>query len=508
MIWANRFYSVTASVSIIISLLGPHAAAVTTNADVIVLQDFSSSSSHHMWEEMNDPVMGGRSTGTFSIQDGKGHFQGNVAVVPFLQAPGFIKAETKKGESWPNVSTCQGLQITLHSSVDYQGYRVSFGRNRPPDAFPYTYGYKADLKIPAPSDDNDGFVTVSLPFSQFTDKWDAATGDGIVTCEEDSQYCPDQATLQNLYSIAVWGEGVEGTVDLQLRTIAAYGCASTDIPTNTNALEQEEVHTNISHEDIDNDETSILLEDFSNVSNHWVTMNDPVMGGKSNSMLTIANGIARFEGEVNIVPFLGAPGFITMRAGGMFFGNAKFSDVSHCTGFKLVLRSSEPNYKGYRLSFGRIHLPHGRHASGYKAPAWENVPEEESFGSIVFPFSSFSSNWDEGTGDIKVECTEENPKYCPTKSDLSNLKTISIWGEGVEGNVMLEIKSIHAIGCNGEKRDSNRLGQITANMNLREIYGYNYAFIGIATILVVMFGLVALVFHFGYRHYSYQEIKV
>jgi len=31
---------------------------------------------------------------------------------------------------------------------------------------------------------------------------------------------------QDFYSISVWGEGVEGTVDLQIKSISAYGCAS------------------------------------------------------------------------------------------------------------------------------------------------------------------------------------------------------------------------------------------------------------------------------------------
>jgi len=35
--------------------------------------------------------MGGKSIGTFTIKDNVGVFDGTVAIVPFLKAPGFIK---------------------------------------------------------------------------------------------------------------------------------------------------------------------------------------------------------------------------------------------------------------------------------------------------------------------------------------------------------------------------------------------------------------------------------
>lgn len=36
--------------------------------------------------------MGGKSTGTFNVENGLGIFDGEVVDVPFLKAPGFIKA--------------------------------------------------------------------------------------------------------------------------------------------------------------------------------------------------------------------------------------------------------------------------------------------------------------------------------------------------------------------------------------------------------------------------------
>ena len=95
-------------------------------------------------------VMGGKSTGTFHVDDKNnvGVFHGSVEIVSFLNAPGFIKVETTKGESWPDASSCAGLQFSLKSSVpSYQGFRVSFGSKKPKGSFPYTYGFKTDLKL-------------------------------------------------------------------------------------------------------------------------------------------------------------------------------------------------------------------------------------------------------------------------------------------------------------------------------------------------------------------------
>mmetsp|Transcript_26344 Transcript_26344/g.30147 ORF Transcript_26344/g.30147 Transcript_26344/m.30147 type:complete len:660 (+) Transcript_26344:1-1980(+) len=396
--------------------------------------------------------MGGQSTGSFSK---KGRFVGHVAIVPSLQAPGFIKAETSAGETWPDVSSCTGLEWNVSSHTEYSGFRVSFGKNRPPDAFPFTYGYKANLKIPSEEEE-----AVRMPFTDFTDKWDAATGDAVVTCQEDAQYCPDEETLRDLFSIAIWGEGSEGNVDLDIHSIQAYGCSGNNDETTTdyNANEQEEEDSirisSVKEETSSNNE--ILIEDFANPTNEWKALNDPVMGGQSTSSVAIENGVAEFRGRVEIVPFLQAPGFVTMVTGGYRSKAAKFPDVSSCNGIKVILRSTKSveDYTGYRISFGRHRVPGGRFATGYKAPAWTDVPTTD-FGELVFPFDTFSAKWDDASGSITVPCSSQNPQYCPDKKNLQNMKTMSFWGEGVAGDVALQIKSIHAVGCTSIKSSSS-----------------------------------------------------
>merc|ERR1712100_913706 len=77
--------------------------------------------------ELNDPVMGGRSTGTWSEKSGFGVLDGEVVNVPALKAPGFIKAAADG--NFPDVSEFidGSLVLTVRTSTpEYAGYRVTF----------------------------------------------------------------------------------------------------------------------------------------------------------------------------------------------------------------------------------------------------------------------------------------------------------------------------------------------------------------------------------------------
>lgn len=203
-----------------------------------------------------------------------------------------------------------------------------------------------------------------------------------------------------------------------------------------------------------------MIEDFSNPINSWTTLNDPVMGGKSTSSLTIDEGIASFRGTCAIVPSLNAPGFITMVTGHPYSqGPATFPNISSCKALKINMRTIVDDYKGYYLSFGTDRVPDGHHAMGYKTYLDDKVPFGE-FDEIILPFDTFSSKWDDATGKIEVPCSDDL-QYCPTMETLQNMKTMSFWGEGVEGDIALDIKSIRAIGC-GPDDDSSSNAPITA----------------------------------------------
>ena len=69
------------------------------------------------------------------------------------------------------------------------------------------------------------------------------------------------------------------------------------------------------------------------------------------------------------------------------------------------------------------------------------------FGDVEVPFAKFSSSWDEATGETKDECSDDNPQFCPSVDTLLNIQTMTVWGEGVEGTVSLDIQTISAVGC-------------------------------------------------------------
>ena len=212
--------------------------------------------------------------------------------------------------------------------------------------------------------------------------------------------------------------------------------------------------------------TKILLESFADPKHEWVEMNDPVMGGKSTGSFRIDDGVGIFDGTVNNVPFLHAPGFIQVRTTISSSSSTIFPDISHCNAFELVVASQFPQYKGYRMSFGTQHAPHGKmFAYGYKAHfTFESGDllhanmtggnsDDTSFRSIILPFSNYTDFWDDATGDPIVECNPYDSKdsvYCPTPQALYNIQTIGLWGEGYVGDVNLKMQAIYAVQCHDD----------------------------------------------------------
>lgn len=187
----------------------------------VVLESFSSAPTH-TWTENNDPVMGGRSTGTTTITKGALIFNGTVVDVPALKAPGFITTQTTDKEAWADVSGCKALSMTLTTHTNYTGYRVSFGRAR---AFVckkfFAYGYKSHFAPPPLGQ----VGTVTIPFGNFSDCWDDGTGGIIAPCSQNSKFCPTESALKNLETISIWGEGVAGDVHLEVHSISGTDCS-------------------------------------------------------------------------------------------------------------------------------------------------------------------------------------------------------------------------------------------------------------------------------------------
>lgn len=207
-----------------VSSYGCQASLEEVVSDEIALESFDAPV--HAWSQKNDPVMGGKSTGTFTIEDGVGTMEGTCALIPSLNAPGFIKVVTTDSAKFPDISSCQGLALTTRSAstpASYNGYRVSFGSD---SAFLtcgkfFARGFKADFAA------GEGeFKTVQVPFDMFTKCWDDATGEAVKTCKENPEFCPTQSRLSDLQTISIWAEGEAADVKLDIQKVAAYGCST------------------------------------------------------------------------------------------------------------------------------------------------------------------------------------------------------------------------------------------------------------------------------------------
>jgi len=417
-----------------------------------------------VFKELNDPVMGGKSTGTWNVdaKEKVGIFDGEVVDVPSLKAPGFIKAAADG--KFPDVSGfVQGdLVLLLRTTTpDYKGFRVSFASGTLSAAYacsgggtiPFSRGcFKAKFSVP--SGGAGALVTVRIPFSDFSDNWSPATGEQTKTCKDNKDVCPSAKTLAGIKRIEVWAEGVSGKVHLEVKSISAELTASTaaQLLSTTGHVFPVATAASVS------DEIPLVTFDGAKGTTYKFTeLNDPVMGGKSTGTwsLNTAGGFGIFDGEVVNVPSLKAPGFIEAHADG------KFADLSVAAEGDLVLRvRSSLEYKGWKVS-----LASGAHSASYSCAAGGGLPFSRGcykapfslplasstgdFAEVRVPFSSFTDRWSSYTGNPTASC-KEDASACLTAEKLRNVQRVELMAEGVAGKVHLEVKSISAVPAQGQ----------------------------------------------------------
>lgn len=396
-----------------------------TAATDIVLASFDGAdqAATRDWRQKNDPVMGGASSGTFTVTDGVGVMNGTVALIPSLQAPGFIKVETADSKQFPDVSTCTGLSLLVRSTSTpspFDGYRVSFGTD---SAFKqcgkfFARGFKGDFNAPVGK-----FGEVQVPFNKMSNCWDDATGDAIKTCAEDSQFCPTEARLKDLQTMSVWAEGHAADVKLEVKSISAYGCGK--------AVEASDA-SRVPLSTFDGEEST---------SQKWLAVNDPVMGGKSKATFNVDGNVGVFDGATAIVPALQAPGFCGMQS-----SRTTFPDISKADALELVVRSSI-DYKGWRVTIGDGPRNPDSGAPFFVKGSYKAniaIPVSDEFQTLTLPFTEFTYKWSDTTGEPTVKCVDD-PSVCPEEKYLKAPKQLEIMAEGVEGPFHLEVKSISAV---------------------------------------------------------------
>eukprot|EP00756_Hemistasia_phaeocysticola_P034432 Hpha_TRINITY_DN16520_c0_g4::TRINITY_DN16520_c0_g4_i1::g.132749::m.132749 len=198
------------------------ALATAAAASDILITDFAGTSkaTTHEWQTNNDPVMGGQSYSTVSINNAILNFTGACKIVPSLKAPGFITVRNSDDQAWVDVSSCEGIKFNHMSATAYRGFRISFGTAHAPGGGFFARGYKADIGVPSVGK----FADAVLPFTNFTDDWNDATGNPVHTCAEDKVYCPTEKSLQDFKTMSIWAEGVEGDIQLFVKSISGYNC--------------------------------------------------------------------------------------------------------------------------------------------------------------------------------------------------------------------------------------------------------------------------------------------
>jgi len=221
-VWAE---GVKGDFSIEIDWIGATKESFSLAAPLVSFDD--STGTTFEFTELNDPVMGGKSTGTWSLGKGFGIMDGSVVNVPSLKAPGFIKAAADG--KFPDVSAMIDGNLVLSvrtTTPEYAGFRVAFASGAMIPSFacaaggalPFSRGcFKNKFSVPAGAD----FVEIKIPFNSFSDKWSSATGEQTTTCAESKDVCPTASKLSKIQRIEFWGEGAAGKLHLEIQSVSA-----------------------------------------------------------------------------------------------------------------------------------------------------------------------------------------------------------------------------------------------------------------------------------------------
>jgi len=419
--------------------------AIVAHASEIKLVTFDGASgTTHKFQELNDPVMGGKSTGTWATDGTHGVFNGQVVDVPALNAPGFIKAAADG--SFPDASGAIGGAVLLSvrsSTPEYQGFRITIASGAAAPSYscaggggiPFSRGcFKAKYSVAA----GDGFTTVRIPMTEFSDLWSSATGEHTKDCTEDKSACLTAAKLKKIQRVELWAEGKAGNVHLEIESIGVE------------ASEQVQLLD-------DHSVTYLATFDGANGTDFtWRDQNDPVMGGASTSSFMVKEDASGkygvFNGTCAIVGYLKAPGFAKITTESEALNDAS----AHITGgLQLRVRSSTPEYAGFRLGFGAKNVPKTSvfGGSSFKAGFQINGTDWQL---VSVPFNLFSYDWSGYTGGCDTKdpgifgrqhycCTPEHQEVCPTSEFLSTMTDVEVWAEGVEGDFHIELQWIRAV---------------------------------------------------------------
>jgi hypothetical protein len=186
------------------------------------------------WRLTNDPVMGGLSTSTWAILGNVAIWNGTVAIVPSLNAPGFCTAATWDGfgvtARFPPVSGFTHMLLRVRSRTpSYSGFKVSFAADT---LNPQFKSFKANFALKPTVD----WQVVAIPFRPaFSNDWSPFDGEcGNVDpsgrahkccTAETPDVCVTEHNLRFISQVGLWAEGKAGSFHLEIERIGAGNLA-------------------------------------------------------------------------------------------------------------------------------------------------------------------------------------------------------------------------------------------------------------------------------------------
>lgn len=189
------------------------SASLAYPNDDITLVTFNGDKNTRPWHATNDPVMGGRSESTVTVDQAKGlaEWKGEVKTVPFLRAPGFCHIDTVGPMPFPSVTGTAGLKFTLSSTTDTQltAFQFQLETKGGKDSNGRQGTYEANATLPADGQDHTLFAS----WKEFVFTW---RGEKIHGPDITSQ-------LDQIISVGITTAfpGKDGTFDLSLKQISA-----------------------------------------------------------------------------------------------------------------------------------------------------------------------------------------------------------------------------------------------------------------------------------------------
>lgn len=349
------------------------------------------------WQAVNDPVMGGVSTGSFSINSGRGVWTGEVKVVPKLRAPGFCSVRTEGTEAFPDLSSTQGLivQIVRPKSSGLSSLKV--GMESSVRASPRQGEFEGTIKLTAAPGQVD---TVFVPYSSMTQSWRGQREGGP----------PSAKQLASIVGLSFIVDGEAGKFDFEIISIAGGPLPSPSPAPSPSPSPSKQME----------------LASFTSGKADgakWSAVNDPVMGGRSSSSFKVQGDVGVWTGEVRVVPKLHAPGFCRLQ------GEVAKTDLSSYDGLLFEMSGQgEPTKTLVAVIEARGLLP-GR--SGQ----WTANISLTAAGSSFVAFEAF-----------RPFTIRPEPGHAPTKEQLRDIVQVGVLADGTAGEFELSLRSVAAVG--------------------------------------------------------------